>query len=80
MAFFSGLKAAYDSIGSEITKTFDSSGSREGGTSPEGQAEQPEAGDTSSLSLSPESTPSGPDKVRHAGRGGGGGEKNWALR
>ena len=25
MAFFSGLKAAYDSIGSEITKTFDSS-------------------------------------------------------
>ena len=25
MAFFSGLKAAYDSIGSELTKTFDSS-------------------------------------------------------
>ncbi len=24
MAFFSGLKAAYDSLGSEITKTFDS--------------------------------------------------------
>jgi hypothetical protein len=25
MAFFSGLKAAYDSLGNEITKTFDSS-------------------------------------------------------
>lgn len=25
MAFFSGLKAAYDTLGTEITKTFDSS-------------------------------------------------------
>ncbi len=38
MAFFSGLKAAYDSIGSEINKTFDSSkdgGAQDISTSPE---------------------------------------------
>lgn len=37
MAFFSGLKAAYDSLGSEISKSFDSSqeGTAEGGNASE---------------------------------------------
>ena len=29
MAFFSGIKAAYDSIGSELSRTFDSSSQSE---------------------------------------------------
>lgn len=50
MAFFSGLKAAYDSIGSEISKTFDSSkdGQNESDASPQ---------------QAPESTPPSADKV-----------------
>lgn len=61
MAFLSGLKAAYDSIGSEITKTFDSSR--------ESQPESRER-DASPEVEGPPSTPASTDKVSSSLPGG----------
>lgn len=54
MAFFSGLKAAYESIGSEITRTFDSS-------KDEGKSTEP--GQTSELPPSTETADLAPEEV-----------------
>lgn len=48
MAFLSGLKAAYDTLGSEITKTFDSSRESQGSVTEDRKNDQelPAAGTT----------------------------------
>ena len=40
MAFLSGLKAAYDTLGSEITKTFDSSKESQSSVTEDGKDDQ----------------------------------------
>ena len=54
MSFLSGLKSAYDSIGSEITKTFDSTSENP----PQSTLSTP-----ATAQQRPESPPTGPDEV-----------------
>ena len=65
MAFFSGLRAAYDSLGSELSKNFDSSRDSQAGRSEEVEIENtkattvPEEGRKITHFLLAQSTPRG---------------------